>query len=96
LVLQTGALGPLDNSQVSFTGFRVLSVTNNIIDNIHFVSTEKLEAHQYRLPWDEAIRPEPRYPYARLRHFLLLQGVDPANGVRQVGSGSVKSLMGLV
>jgi hypothetical protein len=58
LVLQTGALGPLDNSQVSFTGFRVLSVKNDVIDRIHFVSTERLEASQYRLPWEDAIRPE--------------------------------------
>jgi hypothetical protein len=58
LVLQTGALGPLDNSQVSFTGFRVLSVKNDVIDKIHFVSTERLEASQYRLPWEDAIRPE--------------------------------------
>lgn len=59
LVLQTGALGPLDNSQVSFTGFRVLSVQHDVFDKIHFASTEKLEASGYRLAWDEALGPEP-------------------------------------
>ena len=59
LVLQTGALGPLDNTQVSFTGFRVVMVKKDVIDKIHFVSTERLEASQYRLPWEEAIRPDP-------------------------------------
>jgi hypothetical protein len=31
-----------------------------------------------------------------LRRFLLMHGFDPANGVRQFGSGSLKGLMGLV
>ncbi|AOY57244.1 RICIN domain-containing protein [Desulfococcus multivorans] len=61
LVLQTGALGPLENSQISFTGFRILSVKNDVIDRIHFISTAKLETNQYRLAWEEAIRPDPPF-----------------------------------
>ena len=59
LVLQTGALGALDNSQVSFSGFRLLMVKNNTIEKIHFISTDRLEASNYRLPFEEAIRPDP-------------------------------------
>lgn len=66
LVLQTGALGARDNSQVSFTGFRLITVKNNVIDKIHFIPTEKLERSNYRLPLDEAIRQEPERQYRYL------------------------------
>jgi predicted MPP superfamily phosphohydrolase len=58
LVLQSAALGPLENSQVSFSGFRLLSVKSDMIDKIHFVSTQRLHDSGYRLPWEDAIRPE--------------------------------------
>jgi Calcineurin-like phosphoesterase len=66
LVLQTGALGPLDNSQVSFTGFRVLTVKGDVIDRIHYLYTERLEASGYRMSWDDAIRPDPPRRYLHL------------------------------
>jgi calcineurin-like phosphoesterase family protein len=65
LALQTAPLGPQDNSQVGFSGFRLLSVKANVIDKVHFVSTGRLEAHGYRLPLEEAVRPDPP---RRLRH----------------------------
>jgi hypothetical protein len=71
LVLQTGALGPLKNWNVRFEGFRMVSVKNNVIDKIHFLSIEKLEANRYQLTWEEAIRPDPlgkdRYPVSKYR-----------------------------
>ena len=65
LVLQTGALGPLDNHPVSFSGFRLLSVKGDVIDKVHFIPTARLEANGYRLPVDMAVQPEPA---RRLRH----------------------------
>src|SRR4029077_3745260 len=59
LVLQTGALGPVESRQVSFSGFRVLTVTENVIEKIHFISTRKLEANGYRLDFAKAIEAEP-------------------------------------
>lgn len=60
LILQTEALGPLKDRQASFAGFRLLSVKNDVIDKIHFVSTQKLHERGYRWAWEEAIKPEPR------------------------------------
>jgi hypothetical protein len=62
LLLQTGALGPIKTELPFLTGFRVLSVRNNVVERIHFVSTGRLEAHNYRLPWEEATLPEPPGP----------------------------------
>jgi len=56
LILQTGALGPLDNSQATFTGFRVITVKNNVIRKIDFIPTDRLEAKRYDLSWEEATR----------------------------------------
>jgi len=58
LILQTGALGPMESAP-SFSGFRVLSVKNDVIEKIHFVSISKLEQNNYRLPWAEASAIEP-------------------------------------
>jgi hypothetical protein len=80
LVLQTGALGPTENSQVSFTGFRVLSVKNNVIDKIHFVAMETLEAGQYRTPWEEAIRPLP------MRRHLHVERSRPLGAPAAMGA----------
>jgi hypothetical protein len=55
--VQTGALGALKVLHF-LSGFRMLSVKNNVIDKIHFVSTARLEANNYRLAWDEAILPD--------------------------------------
>lgn len=80
LVLQTGALGPLESSQVSFTGFRLLSVKNNVIDKIHFVSMETLDASQYRMPWEQAIQPLP------MRHYRHLELSRPLGAPAAVGA----------
>jgi hypothetical protein len=83
-VLQTGALGPLDSSQVSFSGFRVLAVKNNVINKIHFIAAEALEASQYRLPWERAIRPASprRYRYLeRSRQFNAPPSVGAPSGL---------------
>ncbi len=91
LVLQTGALGPLDTSQVSFSGFRMLMVRNNVIQKIHFLSTERLERAGYRLSWEEAIKPAP--PVSRSRPGELVLYRDRARD----GTGDVNtpSLLGL-
>jgi 3',5'-cyclic AMP phosphodiesterase CpdA len=51
LVLQTGALGPLDSQAASFTGFRMLVVKNDFIDKIHYIKMQDLRQANYRLPW---------------------------------------------
>ena len=58
LVIQTSALGPLDDSQATFTGFRVFTVTNNLINRADFIATHRLEETNYTLPFDEAIKPD--------------------------------------
>jgi len=82
LVLQTGALGPLDNSQVSFTGFRVLLVKNDVIEKIHFIPTRRLEENQYRLAWEDAIRPTP------IRRYLHVERSRPLKPPAAVGAPS--------
>lgn len=57
LVLQTGALGPLQKEPF-FAGFRVIAVKNNVIDKVHFISSARLEENQFRLSWEQAIAPE--------------------------------------
>lgn len=59
LLLQTGALGPMENHQVSFSGFRLLTVRDNVIQRIRFVSIETLEQHGFDLPLDRASAVEP-------------------------------------
>jgi len=59
LVLQTGALGPMENNQVSFSGFRMLSVKGDVIDKVHSISINRLEANGYRLSLEDAGRPDP-------------------------------------
>ena len=59
LLLQTSCLTPLDNDQASFSGFRVISVADDVIQAIHFVSMDRIQAGGYRLPWEEAVKPQP-------------------------------------
>jgi hypothetical protein len=58
LVLQCEAYGPLKDREVSFAGFRVLSVKNDVIDKIHLVRTQRLHESGYQLPWEDAIKPD--------------------------------------
>jgi hypothetical protein len=90
LVLQTGALGPL-HVLPEFCGFRVLSVRNDVIDKIHLVSTSKLEANEYRLAWEEAIRPEP------VRRYLHVERSRRHNAPAAAGapSGIVSQALGV-
>ena len=80
LVLQSEALGPLKDSQVSFSGFRLLSVKGDLIEKIHFVSTQRLHESGYRLPWEEAIKPEPP------RRHLYLQRSREHNSPEAAGA----------
>jgi hypothetical protein len=83
LILQTGALGPLKVLS-EFAGFRLLSVKRDVIDKIHFVSIEKLEASHFRLAWEDAIRADPprRYLYLQrsLRHHAP-EGAGAPTGI---------------
>ncbi|MEJ7601261.1 MAG: tachylectin-related carbohydrate-binding protein [Kofleriaceae bacterium] len=63
LVLQTGALGPTDTAQVSFSGFRVATVRNNVIEKISFLSSERLENAGWQLSWEEATAPAPKWAH---------------------------------
>ncbi|MFN0138996.1 MAG: hypothetical protein ACKVQW_02770 [Pyrinomonadaceae bacterium] len=94
LLLQTGALGPMKNNQVDFAGFRLLAIKNDVIEKIHFVSIELLEKNDYRLPWEEAIKPEPerRYKYVeRSRYFHIPGAVGPPASVA-LASGETKTV----
>jgi hypothetical protein len=79
LVLQTGALGPLQVLH-EFAGFRVLSIKGDVIRRVHFVSTQRLEANQFRLPWGEAIRPDP------VRRHLYVERSRPHQPPPAVGA----------
>lgn len=91
LVLQTGALGPREDTEFSFNGFRVLTVKNDVIDKIHFVATDKLERSQYRLAWEDAIRPDP------IRSYLYVERSRPFQAPEAVGapSGLVFATLGV-
>jgi hypothetical protein len=94
LVLQTGPLGPQDNSQVSFSGFRLLSVAGDVIEKVHAISTDRLEAHGYRLALEDAVRPDPPRPYrhierARQDHAPEAVGAPAALNLPALGGNSV-------
>ena len=54
LLLQTGALGPMENNQVSFSGFRLISVHDNVIQQVHYLPIERLEAAGFTLSLEAA------------------------------------------
>ena len=66
LVLQTEAYGPLKDAHVNLGGFRMIEVKGNVIQKIHTINTNRLNASGYTLPFDQAIQPEPLTPQ---RHF---------------------------
>lgn len=79
LVVQTGALGPLKQAEF-FSGFRVITVKNNVIDKMHFVSSARLEDNGFRMPWEQAIAAESG---AREYHYVERSrpvGAPPAAG----------------
>jgi len=59
LLLQTGALGPMESSQVSFSGVRLLTVSAGVIQRVAFISVERLEANGFRMPLDAACAVQP-------------------------------------
>ena len=73
LVLQTAAVGPLENSQVSFGGFRVLEVRGDVIARIEHVPLDRLHAAGYRLAWADAIRPDPARRHLHVHRFPTKQ-----------------------
>jgi hypothetical protein len=79
LVMQGEALGPFKNAYANLAGFRVISVTGDVIERIHTVSIEKLHAANYQIDWQQLIAPEgPRalLHSQRSREF----GMPPAAG----------------
>jgi hypothetical protein len=95
LLLQTGSLGPMKNNQVDFAGFRLLSVKNDVIEKIHFVSSELLEKNDYRLPWEQAIAvpPDRWYKYIeRSRYFTDIQGAVGSPAAVALASGETKTV----
>lgn len=93
LVLQTGALGPRKTGGEFFSGFRVITVKNNVIETIHHLSSERLEKHQFRLDWSEAILPErgPRSHHyvERSRAVGAPKGVGVPSGIAALGATNV-------
>jgi len=94
LVLQTGPLGPQDNSQVSFSGFRLLSVAGDVIEKVHTISIGRLEAHAYRLALEDAVRPDPPRPYRHIErgrrdHAPEARGAPAAINLPTLGGNSV-------
>lgn len=63
LLLQTGAMGPRDTPDVAFNGFRLLSIKNNHIDTIRFVSIDELNRRGYVWPWEEVLQRPARPAY---------------------------------
>jgi hypothetical protein len=59
VVLQTAALGPQEDSQVTFSGFRLLRVRGNVISKVFHVPVQRLEEHGWALPLDQAVAPDP-------------------------------------
>jgi predicted MPP superfamily phosphohydrolase len=59
VVLQTAALGPQEDSQVTFSGFRLLRVRGNVISKVFQVPVQRLEEHGWALPLDQAVAPDP-------------------------------------
>lgn len=94
LVLQTGALGPVENTQVSFSGFRLLSVKDDVIEKIHFVSILKLEAARYSIPWEEVIAPAPgrRYKYVERSRYFNIPGAAGSPASVVLASGGTKTV----
>ncbi len=86
LLVQTGALGPLKVVS-SLAGFRILSVRNNVIDKIHFISTARLEANNYRLPWEEAILPDHPGPPAPTWNSVSDGSTTPGGHVMAITIG---------
>jgi len=94
LILQTGALGPLENNQVSFSGFRLLSVKGDVIDKVHTISTDRLEANGYRLAFEDAVRPDPPRRYRHIErgrrdHAPEARGAPAAINLPTFGGNSV-------
>jgi hypothetical protein len=94
LVLQSESLGPMKSNQVNFTGFRLLSVKNDVIEKIHFVSIYKLEAGQYRTPWEEVIKPDPQrvYKYIERSRYFNIPGAAGSPVAVALASGETKTV----
>lgn len=100
LVLQTGALGPLDTAQVSFSGFRLLAVKNNLVEKVHFLSSERLERAGWRLPWEAAIAPAPAWVHPMAGQLVFYRdttrdGTDGIAGPSVIGLGGWQHMLHL-
>ncbi len=64
LIIETASLGPIDHNQRKdknlnptlpspvFQGFRMITVSNNVITKIHNVTLEELHKHNFKMPWE--------------------------------------------
>jgi hypothetical protein len=93
LVLQTGALGPRKAGGEYFSGFRLIAVKNNVIEKIHLISSGRLEQHNYRLDWEQAILPEegarPYHYVERSRAVGAPKAVGVPSGIAALGATNV-------
>jgi hypothetical protein len=71
LVLLTEALGPFKNIEANLSGFRVMTVRNNVIERADFVAIEPLRESGYRLDWEQA-----RTATSRRFHFHLCRSKE--------------------
>jgi hypothetical protein len=80
LVLQTEALGPFKDGDANLAGYRVISVKNDVIERIHSLSIEKLHAANYRIDWEQIIKPDAPRPYVHLQRSNEFGGPLAASG----------------
>jgi hypothetical protein len=69
LILQTAAVGPQEDSDVSFGGFRLLSVRDDVIQRIHHVPLDRLHAAGYRMAWVDAVAPDAPRRHLHIHRF---------------------------
>lgn len=95
LLLQTGALGLWENDQVSFSGFRLVVVKSDIIDKVHFLARERLDAAGWNLTLEQANAPDPPRPYRLLQRSREFgsPAVDAGPYVLLPPGGGVHSLI---
>lgn len=79
LLLQTAALGPIENRHLTFSGFRLLSVRDNVIERIRLIPMERLEHSGFTLSVDEAAAVEP-LPAVRYRDRNARFSMTAASG----------------
>lgn len=86
VLLQTAALGP--RNKIPFlNGFRLFRVGGGLIRRSHFVSIARLEAHDFRLPFEEAIAPDRPGPPQAQWLSVSEGGTLPGASITPVATG---------